>query len=193
MGGLPAARGHRHKRVRQDERSGAGPRAAPARRALVRRVVVGFGRFVRLRVTILGRPIEVAGRLIERGPASGVAIVIAGRLALADEPRQFGKRIVRLGARRRTGVATTVRAEIVVGHPMRPRFRRYAILSLCRNSVPTALAWLRTSRRKAQVSPHLVWRRDPEQVETRREYGGHALYKHKPGLGLLSIILDNEA
>ncbi len=45
--------------------------------ALVGRVVIGFGRFALLRVTILGRPIEVAGRLIESGPASGVAIVIA--------------------------------------------------------------------------------------------------------------------
>jgi hypothetical protein len=41
--------------------------------------------------------------------------------------------------------------------------------------------------------PHLLWRFDTEQRQSRGEDGKHALDQRKAGHGQLWIILDNEA
>lgn len=102
-------------------------------------------------VAIVGRPIGARGRFVigRSRAASCVAADIVRRIALADQAREFGERIVGLPTRRSIGtrsdaVAAAERAVIVVGHKVRPasgvtRYRLSLVPKLLpRNAYPLA-------------------------------------------------------
>ena len=167
----------------------------------------------------LGRRISVLGwcwqNLVGRGIAGGVvgfaapivrtlrrsrSAILAQfvhRHALTNEPCQFGKRIVSLGARRLLRAAPTKRIaigtlivfshEIQLVQPLQHTKAPKLLTSSRRLRIPSG-----STNKRVDLS-HLVWRFDPEQCQPRCEHGGNPLNKHKPGFGQLSIILDNEA
>jgi hypothetical protein len=159
--------------------------------------IVFLGRVVRFDVALIGDPIRIARRrgFIDRSarPGNGIAVQIVRQIVLPDQPGEFGERVGDLGPRRRTVARTrerivaAIRTEIAVGHKVRPDSGGYAIQG------PTQTAAYSNDAFRTAGLPHLVWRLDPEQPEPRREHTGDALYEHKPRLGHLSIILDNEA
>ena len=84
---------------------------------------------------------------------------------------------------------------IAFSHKVRPVSGVYAVQKASKPS--TRISRLRLSsgsanQRSGQLS-HLVWRPNPQQCQARCEDSGNPLNKHEPGLGQLSIILDNEA
>src|SRR5579885_3166268 len=89
----------------------------------------------------------------------------------------------------RGGLSTAKGTEVVISHfvCLRPTAGVYAL----RSALP--LRPHHAHCRWPSNLAHLVGRFDPKKLESRREYSRYALYKHKPRLGQLSIILDNEA
>ena len=156
---------------------------------VVARVIIVLGRGLVRRGIAIGRsPIEPACRFIE--PA-----LVTARLALADEPRQFRERIIKLGARRNVGAARrnripAITTEVSIGHDIRPES---GVTRYFKPSPASAAHSLPGAGQAARRSPHLVWSANSEQPKPGREYGGDALYEDKPPLSQLSIILDNEA
>ena len=145
---------------------------------IVRPLRIGFARIERRRVILLRRMLLRHLRLRRT-----IGSTARGR-RLPDQARQLGKRIFKLLTTGCTGI-TAGRTIGVVGHGRRPASGAHAIQVAPRPQ--------RYFENGVGNLSHLVGRCDPKQPKPRGENGRHALYKHKPGLSYLSIILDNEA
>ena len=108
------------------------------------------------------------------------------RLALADQPRQFGKRIAcgaRLLGPTARWIARSVTRVVIVRHYFRFRY----ISAACSASPVSG------QRPDLSELPHLSRRSNPQHRQPRGENGDDALYQSKARHGQLWIILDNEA
>ena len=144
---------------------------------------------VRRRVTARRRLVRFTAHCIARWRSTRLT---AHRHSLADKPRQFGQRIVSLAAAQAFGVLPgrqiSMPTVIAISHELRP-----VAGGSPRSKRPKTANLRCLQRQRIEQLSHFVWRLDPEQRKPRCEHGRNPMNKHKPSLGQLSIILDNEA